>query len=322
MNKEEAIIQLEKFDLFQNDNFEISVSLFCKESFNQTNIIIEEYAELKISAKKCQLSLFGFLDIYKKTKLLISFLGNHHSGTDLFYLKQDKIIYENQDSPLTLRFYSTSLSLINNFNFDFVFSYDDLVDDYQEIFSSWFENDKMQESINLLIQKNFLKLSPENYFLNTSFSLETLHRTHFKNNVYEIEEFEEIKKGIIEKLSPAEKKLFIDKLQYANEPSLRKRLKYFKDDFSLVLKGDYNVNNLIGKIVETRNYLVHRGDKKDVLEINQMPAIAKVLENIVKLNIFRLIGVNENKIHNKIKQINYDDIFPPHARARNVIQRS
>ena len=98
--------------------------------------------------------------------------------------------------------------------------------------------------------------------------------------------------------------------------------KYFKDDFSLVLKGDYNVNNLIGKIVETRNYLVHRGDKKDVLEINQMPAIAKVLENIVKLNIFRLIGVNENKIHNKIKQINYDDIFPPHARARNVIQRS
>lgn len=301
----------QKFDLFQNDDYEISVSLFCKESFNQTNIIIEEYAELKISAKKCQLSLFSFLDIYKKTKLLISFLGNHHSGTDSFYLKQDKIIYKNQDSPLTLRLYSTSLSLINNFNFDFVFSYDDLVDDYQEIFSSWFENDKMQESINLLIQKNFLKLSPENYFLNTSFSLETLHRKHFKNNVYEIAEFEEIKKGIIEKLSPAEEKLFIDKLQYANEPSLRTRLKHFKDDFSLVLKGDYKVNKLIGKIVETRNYLVHRGDKNEILEINQMPAIAKVLENIVKLNIFRLIGVNENKIQSKIKPINYDDIFTP-----------
>lgn len=298
----------QKFDLFKTESYEVSVSLFCKESYSQANILIEEYVELKISALNEQLSLFQFLDIYKKTKLLVSFLGNYHSGKDVFFLTQNEIIYENQDNLLVLKLYTSPLNLMNNFSFDFVFSYDDLKDYHQLIFSSWFENEKLQESINLLVQKNYLKLSPEVYFLNTCFSLETLHRKFFKNYVYDLEHFEVIKKGIICKLNEDEKKLFIDKLQFANEPSLRSRLKEFKEEFSIILTGKYKVNNLIDVIVETRNYLVHRGEKRQILNSYQMLKVARVLENIVKLSIFKLIGVNNEMVIKKIKKINYDNI--------------
>ncbi len=56
----------QKFDLFKTESYEVSVSLFCKESYSQANILIEEYVELKISALNEQLSLFQFLDIYCK----------------------------------------------------------------------------------------------------------------------------------------------------------------------------------------------------------------------------------------------------------------
>lgn len=239
----------------------------------------------------------------------MNFFGQHHSAIDNFYLKEDNLIYENQDEPLSMKLHTSTLNFMTNPSFDFVFSYNDLIDSYQNIFECWFNNKKLEDSINLISEKSFLKLSGETYFLNTCFSLETLHRKHFKNYVYEEENYEQLRIGIIEKLNPEEKKLFLEKLQFANEPSFRSRLKDFNKDFAISLKGDYKANNIIGKIVDTRNYLVHRGEKKNILENIEMTKVAKVIENVVKINIFRLIGVDENKIQSKIKSINYDDIF-------------
>ncbi len=137
---------------------------------------------------------------YRKVKILLNFFGQHHSANDYFYLKENNIIYENQDEPLIMKLHTSSVNFINNFNFNFNFSYDDLVDSYQKIFDSWFNNQKLEDSINLVAEKSFLKLSGETYFLNTCFSLETLHRKHFKNNVYEEDIFKELSERIIEKL--------------------------------------------------------------------------------------------------------------------------
>ena len=298
----------QKFDFYKSEIIELSASLFCKENFSKNIRTIEEYYELKFFTSN-NLNLFDFLNYYRKTKLLLNFFGQHHSAIDNFYLKEDNLIYENQDEPLSMKLHTSTLNFMTNPSFDFVFSYNDLIDSYQNIFECWFNNKKLEDSINLISEKSFLKLSGETYFLNTCFSLETLHRKHFKNYVYEEENYEQLRIGIIEKLNPEEKKLFLEKLQFANEPSFRSRLKDFNKDFGISLKGDYKPNNIIGKIVDTRNYLVHRGEKKNILENIEMTKVAKVIENVVKINIFRLIGVDENKIQSKIKSINYDDIF-------------
>lgn len=307
-NKKIEYLGTQKFDLYKSDEIELTASLYCKESFSKKNITIEEYFELNISANN-NLNLFDFLDYYRKTKLLLNFFGQHHSANDYFYLKENNIIYENQDEPLIMKLQTSSVNFINNLNFNFNFSFDDLIDSYQDIFDSWFNNQMLEDSINLVAEKSFLKLSGETYFLNTCFSLETLHRKHFRNNIYEEILFDKIKNGIIEKLNEEEKKLILDKLKFANEPSFRKRLKDFKEDFSIAIKGDFKKNDFIGKIVDTRNYLVHRGEKKNVLDNIEMSKVAKVIENVVKINIFRLIGVNEEKIKNKVKPIEYNSIF-------------
>lgn len=307
-NKKIEYLGTQKFDLYKSDEIELTASLYCKESFSKKNITIEEYFELNISANN-NLNLFDLINYYRKVKILLNFFGQHHSANDYFYLKENDIIYENQDEPLIMKLHTSSVNFINNFNFNFNFSYDDLVDSYQKIFDSWFNNQKLEDSINLVAEKSFLKLSGETYFLNTCFSLETLHRKHFKNNVYEEDIFKELSERIIEKLEIDEEKLFLEKLQYANEPSFRKRLRDFKGDFSIALKGDFNLNNLIGKIVDTRNYLVHRGEKKNVLENVEMTKTAKVIENVVKINIFRLLDIDEEKIKAKVKPIDYKSIF-------------
>jgi hypothetical protein len=37
--------------------------------------------------------------------------------------------------------------------------------------------------------------------------------------------------------------------------------------------------------------------------------ISKAIENIVKINIFRLIGIDEEKIKIKVKPVDYSSIF-------------
>jgi len=250
----------QKFDLYKSDDIELSASLHCKQSFSRKKINIEEYIELNFLANN-NLNLFDLINYYRKVKILLNFFGQHHVANDYFYLKENSIIYENQDEPLIMKLYTSTVNFINNPNFNFNFSYDDLTGCYQGIFDSWFNNSKLEDSINLISEKSFLKLSSETYFLNTCFSLETLHRKHFKNSVYNEKEYDEIRKGILGKLNEKEGKLFLEKLQYANEPSSRNRLKDFNDDFLITIKGEYNLNKLIGKIVSTRNYLVHRGEK-------------------------------------------------------------
>lgn len=307
-NKKIEYFGIQKFDLYESDEIKLTASLHCKQSFSRKNINIEEYIELNISANN-NLNLFDLINYYRKVKILLNFFGQHHSANDYFYLKENNIIYENQDEPLIMKLHTSTINFINNPNFNFNFSYDDLAGCCQSIFESWFNNSKLEDSINLISEKSFLKLSSETYFLNTCFSLETLHRKHFRNYVYDEIEYDEIRNGILGKLNEKEEKLFLEKLQYANEPSLRNRLKHFNDDFSITIKGDYNLNKLIGKIVNTRNYLVHRGEKKDVLENIQMFKISKAIENIVKINIFRLIGIDEEKIKAKVKSIDYNSIF-------------
>jgi len=60
-------------------------------------------------------------------------------------------------------------------------------------------------------------------------------KTH-QNILNKEEDYNELRKSIIEKLNSNKKKLFFEKLQYANELLFRTRLKDFNEDFAISIK--------------------------------------------------------------------------------------
>lgn len=290
------------FNLFSNDEFEINANLFLKQYNNvRDGIKLKEYAELEIKCKNDSISIFDLLQYYRRIKLFFNFLGFFSNENDKIYLKEENILFEHQDSPIIMKLYT---SIFNSTNKGTIYHhkiyYEDIKESLNSILSNWIYNDLIQDSINLIMEKYLLeKLSVETYFLNTAFALETYHRNNINNKVYEENEFEIIKKGLIEKIFDCrEMKLFLDKLQYANEPSFRNRLKHFSTEIGLITNKKTTV--FINEVVETRNYLVHRGKPtKNVLYKLDLYFASIQLESLTKLYLLKDIGLSKDTLHQK-----------------------
>lgn len=126
----------------------------------------------------------------------------------------------------------------------------------------------------------------------------------FKNyNLFEKTEFKTIKEGILASIEDEDIKVIIgNSLAYINEPNFRKRLSDFKPDFSSVLPVDWNVEDYIGKIVRTRNYLVHRGSDKKIFDKFDMLYASIFIETIIKINVYRVLGIKESLIEKLLKE--------------------
>ena len=70
-------------------------------------------------------------------------------------------------------------------------------------------------------------------------------------------EFEELVENLIEKCPEEHKEWLSRELKYGNEVSLRKRLKDIIKPFRTVIGNCTRRDNLINRIVNTRNYLTH-----------------------------------------------------------------
>ena len=118
-------------------------------------------------------------------------------------------------------------------------------------------------------------------------------KKHMKEN-----EFEEIRKSLIEKCPKKERDWFRPKLQYANELTLRNRMQRLTDPFEKYMSGEKK-SQMIDRIVKTRNYLTHYDSN-----LEQEAAKGRVLEffcrkmnALFRLHFLKLIGFNEQEIN-------------------------
>lgn len=293
----------EKIKLYESEDFSILINFHISESRNiYDGIKINEYCVLDIESKNNSINIFELYNVYKKMKIFFSFIGVFSKYGDEFKFRENKIIYENQDAPINMRFFSTNFYTNNNgliAHDRLVF--DDIKDDLQKILTNWFSNNKIQDSIILVMEKyTFIKLTVETYFLNTCFAIETFHRKNKPNEIYTKKEFDEIKRGVRNKLqTEQEKKLFNDKLLFANEPTFKDRLISLKTEFESIMVDGFDIEEYIAKIVKTRNYLVHRSSKNNIFEGLELYYAALYLETLTKYCIMETIGLDKDLL-NKI----------------------
>lgn len=94
-------------------------------------------------------------------------------------------------------------------------------------------------------------------FLSLTQGLETLHRKYYKATQTEVDNFEELRTIILEAVPPNRKNFVESKLRYANELSLRKRVKQLIDPFRDLYGTSRERESLVQDVVDVRNYLTH-----------------------------------------------------------------
>lgn len=224
-----------------------------------------------------------------ETLKLLHFLGNIDTTvSSSIYLKKggSEVRYmSNSNGPV----YNPSSKLP-------VIKYEDIKDHISSIFYKWFSLNRIELSVDNVLEKSINPhLSDENYFLNACFAIETLHRSFWNYKPHDSLEIKKVIDSILQSIqNEGIKESIQNVLSHANAPSFRLRLTEFLEDFSFILGSDKNdSSSYIGKIVVSRNSLVHGLEDKREFSKEEMYHAATLLEMIIRINIYRLIELPE-----------------------------
>lgn len=266
---------------------------------NEKTIILKDYITLKIKAINSNISLWEFLEIYRKFKKFLAFINVFDKNNDSFVLFDTNIKYEFNDSPIRMKLYMSSYNFRDR-GIDDVRTpkFDIVQDNINSILQNWYSKLEIHHSVNLILEKYFQdRLSRETYFLNSCFAIEIYHRRFKNNNKLPTSEFKKLKKAINDKLeTPQEIAFFKEKLSYANEPSFRERLKSFEEYFPFILPDDIDSNDFIKKVVLTRNFIVHRGSSEKTISGLELYYASIYIEALTKWCIYKEIGFTAHQM--------------------------
>jgi hypothetical protein len=184
----------------------------------------------------------------------------------------------------------------------------DISDDFQNIIYKWYSKSKELEPVIKMMLSAFVnkyEFTIEK-FMDTVRALETFHRHNHSNEVIPKEKYAEKLDSIVSSFDKDEKKWLRDKLQFANEPTLKERLRdmvsiyafpYFTEkvpDTELLCKQAKN----------SRNYYTHFAPKlKDkALDGRQLFELTEKLKLILFSAVFRSIGIDSSKFEEGAKR--------------------
>ena len=142
---------------------------------------------------------------------------------------------------------------------DMLFLYRDVANDFEEILHRWLKNYETSEpAFNLYFaSKSGAHKYLDGNFLSLVQGIETLHRRNSQETSMPEEEFSNLVDTILKNVPNDKKELIKEKLKYANELSLRKRLRKMIEPFRNFFGSSDERRSFIYKVVSTRNYLTH-----------------------------------------------------------------
>ena len=190
---------------------------------------------------------------------------------------------------------------------DMLFGYGNVADQLKEILIKWIKNyDISEPSFNLY----FATMSGgqkyvDGKFLSLTQGIETLHRRNSHETQIPEDEFRNLIDTILNAIPDDGQRRWIDeKLKYANELSLRKRIKQMIEPFKDLFGNARKRNFFISKVVDTRNYLTHYDsslENKAAYEEELWKLYTK-LEALFQLHFLRLIGIDDNAIKSMVNE--------------------
>lgn len=286
------------------EKYQLMFSFGHQTKVSKNEILIKQYTNLKIVALDNDIHLSELLEIITHFKKFLLFIANESPISESITLFRHSYKYENDDQLVAMDLVTNSTRQ-NNIQKSISATwteFNEIRGNIEEIIQIWYENTDLYSSVDLLIEK-FLnpKLSRENDFLNSCFAIETFHRRFKKIKIFKKSEFRRIRKSIIDKIEGDDlKEFFNEKLSYANEPTFRARLLDLKAHFENILPSNIDIVDYLMKIVKTRNFLVHRGNKENAFDDFEIFYAARYIESVVRICILIELKVPDKLIEKTI----------------------
>lgn len=283
------------------DNLSLLLSIGNQIQWKDKSVKINETFKLKITSTEEDITLTDFFNIVSRFQDFLLLILNYSPNIKSITFYKNDYYFMNGDKKSQI-----PIELITNFHnieYDKIFNYNQIKyssvnDVLGNMLYLWYKNIDLHVSIDLLTEKaHNRELSSESYFLNSCFAIEIFHRRMYDGTEYPKATFNEIMKTIHDSIENKSVNTFIkSKLQYANELSFRKRLKSFKEDFLKILPESVEVTHFISKIVNTRNYLVHRSNNNDIFKGIELFYASKYIESVLRIYFLKKINCPTNII--------------------------
>lgn len=205
-------------------------------------------------------------------------------------------------------------------SFEFLFTYQDAQENFQEIINNWYKYDSEIEPIIYLFLNSFYThdtIFSENKFLEIIHALETFHRRTYKNEVISKSEYSKKKKTILESVPLEYREWLQGKLNFGNEPSLHERLVELLseiEEFTLLEEIITNKDEFIKNVKDSRNYYTHydKRTEKKALKGSDLYYLTTKLRIVLIIHLLILLGIDKNKVASilqKLKDFHYNYLF-------------
>jgi DNA repair exonuclease SbcCD ATPase subunit len=148
------------------------------------------------------------------------------------------------------------------------------------------------------------RLYLEHRFLSAAQALETYHRRTMKNSQIDSKEHKKRVKNILKAAPPEFKDWLEQKLEYSNEPSLRRRLREIisanAEPMKLFIKDE---KGFIQKVWVTRNYLTHYDPKLEgaAVKDNELYEITEKLRRMIEICFLKELGFDSIMMKDLVK---------------------
>ena len=284
---------------------------FLPANFTEASITQKAYISLK--SKKLR-SLEYFLDLVFKLHNFLCFAIDKTVSIDSVtgYSKEitQEIEYgKTREIPIKIyeRNEPNSETKLKIHPHNMLFGYGNVADQLEEILIKWLESyETLKPAFNLYFaSRSGGHKYLEGKFLALAHGIEVLHRRNFQGTWMPEDEFRNLIDTILNAVPDDGQRQWIDeKLKYANELSLRNRIKQMIEPFKDLYGNKKERNSFISKVVDTRNYLTHFDSSLEdkAAGVEDLWKLCLKLEVLFQLHFLRLIGIDDNAIKSMVHE--------------------
>lgn len=268
----------------------------------EAKITQKAYIELKCESPR---SLQDFFDLVFKINNFMRFVMDKTVAIDYAEGYSPDIVRtldngDRYEASVKIYFYSTNLPIEKPIIYpnDMLLPFFIMPVNIESAMNYWLNNyAKFEPAFNLYFSaKASESMYLEGKFLFLIQGLETMHRRSSQDTYMPENEFQKLVALLLVTCPDKNKKWLEGKLEYANELSLRTRMRKMIEPFSSLFGDNKQQKDFIALTVSTRNYLTHYSPETSVVAARDVKLISlcRKLEGLFQLHLLKVIGFDQS----------------------------
>ena len=275
-------------------------------STKRAEVTQKTYLKLMSQDVEKQYELDEFTSVAEKMTAFLGFVMNEIVCLDRISATSDNLhqdVGDGRTAPTPIGIYCPSWPYSKNepeVSFlNILFRFEEIQSRAERVINKWIENyEQIAPALDLYFWAKTATLPSWNMqFLTLTQGLEAFHRRTSDEKHMDEAEFKEIRKTLVNKCPKKERNWFAQKLNHANELTLRNRIEKMTKPFGHFMCGEKRPQ-LIDKIVKTRNYLTHLDpdSEQEAATGASLQFLCSKMNALFRLHFLKLIGFNEEEI--------------------------